>query len=206
MLRPEKTTRKSNQSSVPRGILYLLSLRLPYVWTTSLIVILLFLLYLLLDLFLKTPDWAPLIPALFFYSYVWGIWILFLFSLFGKQRKENESILLADLFILYAFTLLQYTTIYATVARIDENSFIGIPGDAKPITRIGLSLFLAMETMAALGTGAIFANKESVWGFIPIAIQSIQSILFIGLIVAKVLIVTQRGYITANKRLYKNER
>ena len=195
MLRHEKTARKSKQSQIPKEILYLFSLRLPYVWTTSLIVILLFLLYLFLDLFIESPDWAPLIPALFFYFYMWGIWILFLISLFARQRKADESILIADLFILYAFTILQYTAIYAITARLAENSFVGIPGDAKPITRIGLSLFLAFETMGQLGTGAIFANTRIVWGFIPIGINTIQSTMFIGLIVAKVLIVTQRGVI-----------
>ena len=178
---------KLKESTAGKAVLYLFSLKPPYLWTTSLIVVFLFLLYLFLDLFLKSSDWPPLVPTLFLYPWVWGIWILFLIRVFGKVQETNEQVLLLDLFIIYVFTLFQYTSKYAMVAKLDKHAFVVIPPDSSPITRIGLCLFLSVETMAALGTGAIFANNESPWGFIVIGIQSTQNVMFITLVVGKVL-------------------
>lgn len=201
---PQSTKSKTSEKfSIPKEALYFFSLRTPYIWTTSLVTLLLFLLYLFLDLFLKSPNWVPLIPALFLYFYVLVIWVLFFIRLFGggKQTRVDEVILLVDLFLLYLFTLMQYTGIHATIARLDKKAFVGIPGDASPIVRIGLSLFLAMETISALGTGAIFANNESPWGYISIGAQSIQSLLFLGLIIAKVIALIQTTVVTAIKTI-----
>jgi len=113
----------------------------------------------------------------------------------------DESVLFMDLILIYVFSLLQNTGVYASIARLDQDAFAGIPPDSSPIARIGLSLFLAIETIAALGTGAIFANNESPWGFIFIAIQSVQSLMFIGIIIAKVMTLVQ----TAHKRIKKGK-
>lgn len=74
--------------------------------------------------------------------------------------------------------------IYASIAIIQPNAYIGVETDFPKWLILKNTFFLATETTAALGTGSIFANpfiKQGV-GFIPVWINSVETILLFTII------------------------
>jgi len=168
-------------------VLHLFSLEGKYAITTGVIVAAFTIIYSLLDIYVKNYD-AALSIAIIFYVYGFGIFGFHIFLLltlkFYSIRDTNYSpnkfadfipIAVAMLTLLYVVTILHNAAIYSVIAKIDEDAFIGIPVHIKNISRIGLALYLSIETITGLSTGAIIPNRPS--AYVTISIQSSQSVI-----------------------------
>lgn len=91
-----------------------------------------------------------------------------------------------DLAALYFNSLLQNLCFLAAIAEFDKTAFIGMDSDKQSDVRIyWLAFNLSAETIAGLGTGSVYANPDAttLLSFLPIWLNSLQGILFNGLIV-----------------------
>lgn len=162
---------------------WIFSLEFPYGLATATIYTILFIIYLLVDGLTDSPDWPVILLTIIIYVYGWLIWFYQAYTAFTLSYHKLSAIILVVFLLLYYVTLLQNTVMYGMTTRLSPNSFVGIDPDISNFARIGLSAFLSIETLAALGTGAIFANKDVPYGFIGVALNSIQSVFLIATLI-----------------------
>lgn len=141
--------------------------------------------------FLEPTDtrWPPLITGSVMLFYGWLAWFYTVYRtvyyhLF--RPAPTPLYILVDLLILYFSSLFQNLCFFSAVAEFDSTAFVGMNSDTQSDIRIyWLAFNLSAETLAGLGTGSIYANPESttLLSFLPIWLNSVQGILYNGLIV-----------------------
>lgn len=141
--------------------------------------------------FLDPTDerWPPLITGSIVLLYGWLAWFYTIYRTvyYHLYRPAPTPLyIVVDLLLLYLNSLLQNLCFFAAVAEFDNTAFIGMDSDKQSDIRIyWLAFNLSAETLAGLGTGSIFANPDSttLLSFLPIWLNSVQGILYNGLIV-----------------------
>lgn len=141
--------------------------------------------------FLDPTDqrWPPLITGSIVLVYGWLAWFYTIYRTvyYHLYRPAPTPLyIVAELFLLYINSLLQNLCFYSAVAEFDNTAFVGMDSDRQSDIRIyWLSFNLAAETLAGLGTGSIFANPDAttLLSFLPVWLNSVQGILYNGLIV-----------------------
>lgn len=167
---------------------YILSLEFPYAIGTLSIWTVLFIIFSFLFC-LTDSTIAILVVGFITYAWFWVIWVYQLYILITiSYRRLNISVLTVGVFM-YISTILQNGVLYSMIRYLHEEAFFGMMGDFSRISILGLSVFLAIETDAGLGTGAVFANFNQVYGFPGIAINSLQGIILLQFIIATLVVV-----------------
>ena len=141
------------------------------IWTLALNAILLTVF--LLIYFLTDTKAAILIFALIYSIHILGIWIYFIWDLINPSRLRKLSLI--RLVIIFFLTVLIWTVLHTTLLQFIPDAYAGIPSSSSKLQFLGLSMFLSIETIATLGSGAIFASIDSsAWGYILIALNTIH--------------------------------
>ena len=113
----------------------------------------------------------------------------------SKIRKLS----LIRLVIIFFLTVLIWTVLHSTLLQFISDVYDGVPSTSSKIQFLGYSVFLSIETIASLGSGAIFANKNSAWGYIFIALNTIHGLTFITFAVSKVITI-----VSEKRKKHKN--
>ena len=141
------------------------------------------LVYLLVFFLVESTGWPAFIIGVLFSIYSYAVWIFLTYRIAFQYDYAIPRSPLLPLFTfvaLYVITIAHNAALYSGIATLEKNAFIGIDAPNEPRWRIlYLSIFLATETLSALGTGSIFANPfiNDAVGFIPIWLESIQALL-----------------------------
>lgn len=169
----------------------LFSLEWPFILNTYFIYFILIGVFFLTEFIAQTSVSVTFAVIVYVYSFGIIFYMLYViisahwYALDSDDAHENLDIFarnaLISIALFYTTILLQNAILASAIVGLHPNAFVGISGDNVTIEIIGKSFFLALETTAALGTGAIFANPSSSFGFILIGIQSIETILVIAI-------------------------
>jgi len=129
--------------------------------------------------------WPALAFAIAFQLYAYLVIFFMIWSILHEYLQpnlHNSWIPFLELVFFYLSLVIHNTMIYGGISVVDKDTFIGIEDDFPKWVVLKNTFFLATETTAALGTGSIFANPldfEGV-GFIPVWINSMETILLLG--------------------------
>lgn len=183
----DERSRRVNYRIIINWIHCILSIRSFIFWF---IFFLLFTAHTLLFFLDPTDDrWPPLITGFVMLFYGWLLWFYTIYKTVYYHLYRPASTpfyIIIDLFLLYINSLVQNLCFYSAVAEFDNTAFVGMDSEKQSDIRIyWLSFNLAAETIAGLGTGSIFANPNSttLLSFLPIWLNSVQGILYNGLII-----------------------
>lgn len=121
--------------------------------------------------------------------FMWGYQIYIFATL--SYYKVNTKILTIGIF-LYICTILENGVLYAIIRRTNQNVFVGLETDLSDSEIIWAGCFLSGETIAGLGTGAIFPNNISPYGFLVVGINSIQGYVLLPLFFSTLAIIFQK--------------
>lgn len=178
---------------------YTLSLEWPYFISTMTIQSVFFLIFTFLFVFVD--DLTPsIVFGIIFYVYNWLIWAYAIYTLIKVAYRRLDINVLTVAAWLYLITIQQSGVIYCVIRVLDTDAFVGILGNFSRSSIFGLCHFLAVETIAGLGTGAIFANNTTQTGFWFIALNSVQSIVLLQLVIATLVIMLGKEFDQRLKR------
>jgi len=178
---------------------YMFSLEWPYLISTMVIQSVVYLIFCLLFVFVE--DTTPsIVFGIFFYVWNWIIWGYQIFTLVKVAYRRLDINVLTVASLLYLVTIQQYGVIYSVVRVMDPDSFVGMLGNFSRSSILGLGHFLAVETIAGLGTGAIFANNTTQSGFWFVGLNSVKSIVLLQLVVATLVFVLSKEFESRLKR------
>ena len=172
---------------------YLLSLEWPYLASTMAFQSVVYFVFCMLFIFVDDPT-AAITFGIFFYVWCWIIWIYQIFTLVTVAYRRLDINVLTVAALLYFITIQQYGVIYSVVRVLDPDAFVGMQGGFSRASILGLGHFLAVETIAGLGTGAIFANNTTQSGFWFVGLNSVKSIVLLQLVVATLVFVLSKEF------------
>ncbi len=153
------------------------------IWTLLLSTILL-IVYLLVY-FLTDNKAVILTFALIYAVDILLIWAVFITELVNPSKIRKLSLI--RLVIIFFLTVLMWTVLHSTLLQFISDVYDGVPSTSSKIQFFGYSMFLSIETIASLGSGAIFANNNNAWGYILIALNTMHGLTFITFAVSKVI-------------------
>jgi hypothetical protein len=87
-----------------------------------------------------------------------GIWIYFIWQFVRPKARVLSPVTLLRPLLLFIVTVLAMSALHATILRVDADSYSGIPDDTTSLGEWGVGVFVAIETMATLGSGTIPAR------------------------------------------------
>ena len=160
-------------TEIGKILTYTLSLEWPFFISTFIIESIIYLVFCLIFVFVE--DEVPsVVIGIFFYAYCWFIWGYQIYTLIKVAYRHLKLSVLSIGITLYLITIQQNGVIFSVVRILDTSAFVGIEPGFSRSSILGLSHFLGIETIAGLGTGAIFANNTTQTGFWFVAICSAQ--------------------------------
>ena len=133
--------------------------------------------------FFVDAGWPSFLVSLVLTIHVYGIWIYSTRRLIRNSEyrsPETPWIPIVGLILLVATAIVHNTALYASIALMDPDAYIGIPSDSIARWRVlYLSLYLAVDTTVIAGSGAVNPNpaSELLVGFIPMIFNYLQGVL-----------------------------
>lgn len=128
--------------------------------------------------------WAPVAFAIVYTVHVSAIWLYLLYEMFGAEWRLGKVSGIRIL-ALYAVTILQYAFWHSIVMLSNSFAFVGIPPDASLGRKFLLSLFVSVESVSSLGSGAIIASSDG--SFVSVGFNAVHGTLFLVLAVPMLL-------------------
>lgn len=130
------------------------------------------------------PFGVPLAFSILYTVHVSSVWLYILYELFfaGFLFEKVTGI---RIIILYAMTVLQYAFWHSIVLLFNPFAFTGIDPGASPGRRFLLSLFVSVESVSSLGSGAIIANSDG--AFVSVGFNTVHGTMFLVLAVPMLL-------------------
>lgn len=112
------------------------------------------------------------------------IWVFFIVTV-SNPRYFTGQVTGIRLLFLFLFTVVKYMVIYATLITEDPTAFAGLPPILTKSSVLGNSLFLAVVSIASLGTGAIIPVSGPARLFV--ALNAIASIAYFSFAAIRVM-------------------
>ncbi|MHA1680478.1 MAG: hypothetical protein ACTSUE_05680 [Promethearchaeota archaeon] len=142
--------------------------------------------YLLVFFFVTHVAWPSLLLSIVLTVYAYGIWICALNRIVHNDEyvaPPSPLIPLFDMIALFLITVIHNMALYAAVALMAPDSYLGIEVPSGDLARwrvLWLSFYLAMDTTVIAGSGGVNPNAASnaLVGFIPVVFNYIQGMLF----------------------------
>lgn len=128
--------------------------------------------------------WAPLALAVVYTVHVSAIWIYLMYEMFVAEWRLGK-VSGVRILVLYAITIMQYAFWHAIVLLFNAVAFVGIAPDASLGRRFLLSLFVSVESVSSLGSGAIIAASDE--AFVTVGFNTVHGTLFLVLAVPMLL-------------------
>ena len=122
-------------------------------------------------------------------AHVLAVWAVFIWTL-TRPRRRIKRLTVWRLVIIFVLTVLQFSLAYAAAQFADDAAFFSVAlvtGARGRAPRLGLSVFLAVESMASLGTGTMVPVSAA--PVIFVAFNSVFAIVYTAFIVTKAFIV-----------------
>lgn len=86
------------------------------------------------------------------------VWVYFVWSFLRPRTRILTPVTLLRPVLLFIITVLAMSSLHATILRGDPASYAGVPTPTNAWGEWGVGVFLAVETMATLGSGTIPAR------------------------------------------------
>ena len=153
-------------------------------WLTWTIISILLLVYLLVFFLATNVAWPLLVISLVLTFYTYGIWLCAIKRIVYNSEYHvpfSPWIPIFDFISIFLLTILHNMMLYAAIALMDTDAYLGIeevPGTERWRVLL-LSLYLAVDTTVIAGSGAVNPNTDSdtLIGFIPIILNYVQGML-----------------------------
>lgn len=159
-------------------------------WITWIVFLIVLTAYFLVFFLVTHVAWPCLLISIVLTIYVYGIWLCALKRIIYNDEYNTPSspmVPVFDMIALFLITVLHNMSLYAAVALMAPDSYlgIGIPsgGGADEIARwrvLWLSFYLAVDISVIAGSGGVNPNASSsiLVGFIPVILNYAQGLLF----------------------------
>lgn len=140
--------------------------------------------FLILYLIPGIPVGVPLFLSIVYTLHVSAVWIYLLYEIFVAEILI-QRITGIRIIVLYIFTILQYTFWHSIVLAFNPSAFTGIDPGASAGRRFLISLFVSVESVSSLGSGAIIANSDG--AFVSVGFNAVHGTMFLTLAVPMLL-------------------
>lgn len=105
--------------------------------------------------------WALWIFVALLHMHTLAVWAYFVWQFVRPRARILSPVTLWRPVILFALTVFSMSALHATILRTDATSYAGIPTGTTAWGEWGVGVFLAIETMATLGSGTIPARTAA---------------------------------------------
>jgi hypothetical protein len=102
--------------------------------------------------------WIVLLLAALVNAHAVGVWGYFVWQFVRPRARILAPVTLIRPVLLFLVTVLAMSALHASILRADPASYAGIPPGTNAWGEWGVGAFLAIETMATLGSGTIPAR------------------------------------------------
>lgn len=110
---------------------------------------------------LNVELWIVLVFTALVNVHAVAVWVYFIWSFARPRARILAPVTLVRPVLLFIVTVLAMSALHASILRADSASYAGVPPGTNAWGEWGVGVFLAIETMATLGSGTIPARTAA---------------------------------------------